>query len=347
MTGASRPALEADGEKMADTPRPLVVNAMTVDVEDYFQVSAFDSVVPLDSWDRFERRVAANTDRLLRIFAEFDVRATFFVLGWVAEREPGLVRRIAAAGHEIASHGYGHRLVYGQTTSAFREDVRRSRGLLQSLTGQQVLGYRAPSFSITNRSLWALDILIEEGFAYDASIFPILHDRYGIPSAPRHPFWVMAGAATNGLDAAVRRFGGSPVAGACLLELPGSTVRLAGANLPIGGGGYFRLLPYGWTRWGTARVNRVEGRPVMFYLHPWEVDPGQPRLPASVLGRLRHYRNLAQTEPRLRRLLGEFRFGPIETLFRPGDARSADDRLRTGPLSPAERPAAGRAARIA
>jgi polysaccharide deacetylase family protein (PEP-CTERM system associated) len=292
-----------------EPPHGVVVNAMTVDVEEAFQVSAFESVVSPESWDRFERRVMANTDRLLDLFAEFGVRATFFVLGWVAEREPNLVRRIASAGHEVASHGYAHRLVYEQTPSAFREDVRRSRAILQGLSDQPVLGYRAPSFSITIRSLWALDILIEEGFAYDASIFPIRHDRYGIPSAPRHPFWVSKGAG----------------AGPRLLELPGSTVRLAGANLPIGGGGYFRLLPYAWTRWGIGRVNQAERRPVMFYVHPWEIDPAQPRQPAPWLSRLRHYANLNRTETRLRRLLARFKFGTVsETFLAAGAAYRAE-----------------------
>jgi polysaccharide deacetylase family protein (PEP-CTERM system associated) len=282
-----------------EPPHGVVVNAMTVDVEEGFQVSAFESVVSPESWDRLERRVPANTDRLLDLFAEFGVRATFFVLGWVAEREPHLVRRIAQAGHEVASHGYAHRLVFEQTPSAFREDVRRSRAILQGLSDQPVLGYRAPSFSITIRSLWALDILTEEGFAYDASIFPIRHDRYGIPSAPRHPFWVSTGTG----------------AGRRLLELPGSTVRLAGANLPIGGGGYFRLLPYAWTRWGIGRVNGAEKRPVMFYVHPWEIDPAQPRQPAPWLSRLRHYANLNRTESRLRRLLARFQFGTVSETF--------------------------------
>jgi polysaccharide deacetylase family protein (PEP-CTERM system associated) len=297
-------------------PLSPVLNAMTVDVEDYFQVSAFEAVVPRGSWERFERRVAANTDRLLEIFAEVGVRATFFVLGWVAEREPDLVRRIAAAGHEVASHGYGHRLVYDLTPDQFRDDVRRSRAVLEPLTGQPVLGYRAPSFSITERSLWAFDILLEEGFAYDASIFPIRHDRYGIPSAPRHPFWVSRGANSNDLG---RAWTPGDDAGLArpprLLELPATTVRLGGVNLPVGGGGYFRLLPYAWTRWGIGRVNDVERRPVMFYLHPWEVDPAQPRLAGSALSRFRHYRNLAQTEGRLRRLLRQFSFDRVSAVF--------------------------------
>jgi polysaccharide deacetylase family protein (PEP-CTERM system associated) len=269
-----------------------VVNAMTIDVEDYFHVSVFDGVLPRTEWERLETRVASNTDRLLDLFAEHHVTATFFVLGWVAERRPDLVRRIAAAGHEVASHGYAHRLIYDQTPAAFRDDVRRAKALLESVSGQPVLGFRAPSYSVTPSSLWALDILIEEGYTYDASIFPIRHDRYGIPLAPRHPF-------------VLERHGRT------LMEAPASTVRVGPLNLPIGGGGYFRILPYAWTRWGIARVNRVEGRPAIFYLHPWEIDPGQPTLRAGALGRFRHYRNLADTERRLRRLLADFRFGPM------------------------------------
>jgi polysaccharide deacetylase family protein (PEP-CTERM system associated) len=266
-----------------------VVNAMTVDVEDYFQVSAFEGVVPRRDWDRLESRVCRNTERLLAMFDEAGVTGTFFVLGWVAERFPRLVRRIASAGHEIASHGYQHRLVYDQTRQEFAADVRRAKATLEHIVGCQVLGYRAPSYSITARSMWAYDVLVAEGYAYDASVFPIHHDRYGIPQSPRHPY-------------RVERDAGS------IWELPGSTVRIAGQNLPIGGGGYFRLLPYGWTRRGIAHVNEREGKAVMFYLHPWEIDPRQPQLNGPLVSRFRHYRNLDKTESRLRRLLSEFRF---------------------------------------
>jgi polysaccharide deacetylase family protein (PEP-CTERM system associated) len=278
-----------------------VVNGLSVDVEDYFHVSAFEPVVQREKWGTFESRVVANTERLLRLFAETGVRATFFVLGWVAEREPSLVQRIAAQHHEIACHGYWHRLVYHQSPAEFREDVRRSKSVLEALTGRPVLGFRAPSFSITKSCLWALDILAEEGFVYDASIFPIRHDRYGIPGAPRHAHRVGGRYGVQSRD----------VTGISLLEVPSSTVRLGGMTLPVSGGGYFRLLPYAWTRWGIRRVNEREGRPVVFYLHPWEVDPEQPRLPGSRLSRLRHYRNLEKTEQRLRRLLEDFKFGPI------------------------------------
>jgi len=220
------------------------------------------------------------------------VQGTFFILGWVADKFPDLVRRIAWAGHEIASHGYEHRLVYDMTPAQFRDDIRRARAALESITGRPVAGYRAPSFSITNESLWALDVLVDEGYVYDASVFPIRHDRYGIADAPRHPHRV-------------------PRNGAQLWEVPASTVRWCGMNLPIGGGGYFRLLPYEWTRRGIARLNRHERRPAVFYLHPWEIDPGQPRLSASALSKVRHYRNLHKTEARLERLLRDFAFGPI------------------------------------
>jgi polysaccharide deacetylase family protein (PEP-CTERM system associated) len=268
---------------------------MSVDVEDYFHVSVFDGIVPRSQWEQLESRVCGNTERLLALFDDANVRATFFVLGWVAERHPELVRRIAAGGHEIASHGYAHRLIYDQTPQAFREDVRRSKRLLEDASGLPVTGYRAPSYSITPRSLWALDILVDEGYGYDSSIFPIRHDRYGIPVSGREPYLLS-------------RPTGS------IVEVPGSTTRIGPMNLPVAGGGYFRLLPYGWTRWGIDRVNRVEGRPVVFYLHPWEIDPDQPRLPAGRLGRFRHYRNLAETEGRLRRLLREFAFGRVDAL---------------------------------
>ena len=270
----------------------MVVNAMTIDVEDYFHVSLFDGVVPRSSWATMDSRVCSNTDRLLDLFAEHELLGTFFVLGWVAERFPELVRRIAAAGHEIASHGYGHRLVYDQTRVTFREDVRRAKRLLEDATGKQVAGYRAPSYSIVPKSLWALDVLIQEGYTYDASIFPVRHDRYGIPVSARHPYPIVRAAGT-------------------IFEAPGSTTRIGPVNLPIAGGGYFRLLPYWWTRFGIRRVNQLESRPAIFYLHPWEIDPDQPRLPAGALGRVRHYRNLAHTENRLRQLLKDFRWAPL------------------------------------
>jgi polysaccharide deacetylase family protein (PEP-CTERM system associated) len=277
------------------TTQDSVLNCMTIDVEDYFQVSAFDGVVSRTDWESYPSRVVANTQKLLEMFREHGVTATFFMLGWVADRHPKLVAEIAAAGHELASHGYSHRLIYEQTPEAFREDIRRAKRTVEDLGGQAVRGYRAPSYSITRRSLWALDVLLEEGYTYDASIFPIRHDRYGIPGAPRHSH-------------VLHRTGGS------LIEAPPSTIRLGATNLPVAGGGYFRLLPYRWTQLGIRRINRTERKPAIFYLHPWEIDPAQPRLAAGAVSKFRHYRNLQKTEGRLRRLLRDFRFGPLGTL---------------------------------
>ena len=274
----------------------VVVNAMTVDVEDYYHVSVFDGLIPRSKWAEMPSRVVRNTERLLRLFEKAGIRATFFVLGCVAEREPELVRTITQHGHEIASHGFAHRLVYDMTPALFRDDVRRSKALLESLSGSQVLGYRAPSYSITPRSLWALDVLIEEGFRYDASIFPIHHDRYGIPVSPRSPY-------------RIQRDSGS------IVEAPASAAKWGLLNVPVAGGGYFRILPYGWTRWGIARINRDESRAAIFYIHPWEIDPEQPRLRAGLLSRFRHYRHLDQTESRLEQLLHDFRFGTMRSLL--------------------------------
>jgi polysaccharide deacetylase family protein (PEP-CTERM system associated) len=279
---------------LAPDNRP--VNAMTVDVEDYFHVSVFDGLIPRTRWSELESRVAANTNRLLDMFAAADVRATFFVLGWVAERCPRLVRRIASAGHELASHGYAHRIVYDQTPETFRNDVRRAKRVIEDAGGVEVHGYRAPSYSVTPRSLWALDILVQEGYRYDTSIFPIRHDRYGIPLSPRYPYRI-------------------PTESGELIEAPASTVRVAGLNLPVAGGGYFRILPYWWTRWGIARINRSERQSAIFYIHPWEIDPDQPRLPAGLLSRFRHYFNLHQTQKRLGQLLRDFRFVTVESLL--------------------------------
>lgn len=278
----------------SDAPAP-VINAMSIDVEEGFHVSVFDGIVPRSRWDQMGTRVVPNTTRLLDLFDEFKVRSTFFVLGWVGERHPDLVKTIARRGHEIASHGYAHRLIYDQTPAAFRDDVRRAKRVLEDAAGRRVAGYRAPSYSITPRSLWALDILLEEGYSYDSSIFPIRHDRYGIPISGRHVY-------------SIERNGGT------LFEVPGSTTRLGRLNLPIAGGGYFRILPYWWTRWGIARVNQVERRPAVFYLHPWEIDPDQPRLKAGHVSMFRHYRNLEDTENRLRRLLTDFRFDTVDSL---------------------------------
>ncbi len=277
-----------------------ILNALSVDVEDYFQVSAFSATIPLSSWDDYACRIERNTVRLLDLFERRGVHATFFVLGWIATRYPQVVREIHRRGHEVASHGHAHRTLDQMTAPAFREEVRGDKTLLEDLIQAPVLGYRAPSFSITRRTMWALDILCEEGYRYDSSVFPVHHDRYGIPDAPRFPH-----------DLAFN--------GRTLREFPPSTVSLFGLpNVPIGGGGYLRLYPLWVTRWGLRRINERERQPALVYCHPWEVDPEQPRVPASRLARWRHYINLETTERRLDRLLGEFRFAPIRTVLQLG-----------------------------
>ena len=272
-----------------------LANAMTVDVEDYFQVQAFAGVIDRAAWDGMESRVVANTDRILEQFARTGTSATFFTLGWVAERHPGLVRRIVAAGHELASHGHGHALVHALGPDAFRADIRRARAVLEQTGGVAVRGYRAPTFSIGPRAPWAYAILAEEGHAYSSSVFPIRHDLYGEPDAPRFAF---------------------RPAGQALWELPMTTIRLGGRNLPCAGGGYFRLLPYALFRLGLRRLNRAEHRPGIFYFHPWEVDPGQPRIrQASRAARFRHYVNIAAMSARVDRLLADFAWGRMDRVF--------------------------------
>jgi polysaccharide deacetylase family protein (PEP-CTERM system associated) len=274
------------------------LNAFTVDVEDYYHVTAFASSVDKVQWTQFESRVERNTHRVLDLLDQYDVRGTFFVLGWVAEREPRLVREIHDRGHEVACHGYSHDLVYDQQPEVFRQETIRSKRCVEDIIGAEVLGYRAASYSITRRSLWALDILVELGFRYDSSIFPIKHDRYGIASAPRFPCLLEL---ENG--------GGS------ILEFPLTTARIAGVRLPVAGGGYFRLLPYAYTRFGLRTVIHGERSPAVFYLHPWEIDTEQPRLNGSWLSRLRHYTNIGRCESRLRRLLSDFRWAPMRTVL--------------------------------
>jgi polysaccharide deacetylase family protein (PEP-CTERM system associated) len=269
------------------------LNAFTVDVEDYFQVSAFENFVSRATWDDLPSRVVANTRRLLALLDGHDVRGTFFVLGWVARKYPALVREIQTAGHEIGSHSYWHRLIYTQTRNEFRTDLRLSKHVLEDITGQPVTAFRAPSFSITRRSLWALEVLVEEGFKTDSSVFPTHHDRYGIPGASPeiHLLHTPAGA---------------------LLEFPPSVARWNRLALPAGGGGYFRLYPYRLTSGLLGHINRREQRPFMFYVHPWEVDPEQPRLGVgSGWSRFRHYVNLASTERKLTRLLRDFPCGAM------------------------------------
>ena len=272
-----------------------VLNAMTVDVEDYFQVEAFARTIARDAWDSFPRRVEANTDRILEQFAQAGVHATFFTLGWVAERHPALVRRIVAAGHELASHGHMHARVVTLAPEQFRQDVTHAKHLLEDIGGVPVIGYRAPTFSISAATPWAYPILAETGHRYSSSIYPVRHDLYGAPDAPRFPHRVADGT---------------------LWEVPMTTVRVRGHNLPCSGGGYFRLLPYPVFRRGLAAFNRAEGRGGMFYTHPWEIDPDQPRIAgAGRLSRLRHYLNLHRTAPRLDRLLHDFAWARMDQAF--------------------------------
>ena len=285
-------------------------NYLTIDVEDYYHVSAFETLSPPATWAGRESRVERNTDRVLELLAEAEVKGTFFVLGWVAERHPSLVTRIAAQGHEIASHGYLHQRVALQDRQTYREDIRRSKKLLEDQLGAAVNGYRAPSYSITRQTDWAFDELLEAGYRYDSSIFPMQHDFYGIPDWPRFAgYAVKEGENWVAADSPA-------IAGASMRELPITTLRLGNRNLPIAGGGYFRLLPYAATRWGLARINETEQQPFVFYLHPWEFDPQQPRMQGcSAKSRFRHYLNLDKTEDRFKRLLKDFAFLPIQHGF--------------------------------
>lgn len=270
------------------------LNAFSVDVEDWYQVADFDAVVPFERWDDYESRVRTNTDRVLALLDEFGVKGTFFILTWNAERYPDIVRRIHAAGHEVASHGYAHRIVYEQTREQFRADVERAKKTLEDLIGEAVLGYRAPSFSFTAKSQWGPDVLLDLGFRYDSSVFPVKDSLYGMPDAERFPY-------------VIRERDGRR-----LVEFPITTTELFGRNLPLGGGGYLRLLPYVYMKWGMRRVNRSEGKGTVVYIHPWEIDPGQPRMKtAGRRGFSSHYVNLARTEGKLRRLLRDFRFAPM------------------------------------
>jgi polysaccharide deacetylase family protein (PEP-CTERM system associated) len=298
-----------------------ITNYLTIDVEDYYHVSAFEKVSPPSTWMGRESRVERNTNLVLAILDESSVKATFFVLGWVAEHCPDLVKRIASEGHEIASHGYGHQRVCNQSRQEFREDIRRSKKILEDISGQPVLGYRAPSYSITRQTDWAFDELVDAGYQYDSSIFPIKHDFYGIPDWPRFSgyavqqgdCWV-ASQTHNSDKRAIR-------------EIPITTLKLGRKNLPIAGGGYFRLLPYAVTHWGLQRINKQDQQPFVFYLHPWEFDPQQPRMTGcSAKSRFRHYLNLHKTEQRFTRLIQDFKFSAICEVL---SNRSADDRVET------------------
>lgn len=271
-----------------------LTNALTVDVEDYFQVSALAPVIGRDSWDSRPCRVEGNVQRLLALFAERGARATFFTLGWIAERYPALVRDIVAGGHELASHGYGHLRASEQSRVEFLGDIRRAKTLLEDIGGCEVQGFRAPSFSIGAGNLWAFDVLLEAGYRYSSSVYPVKHDHYGMPDAPRFPYQPRPG----------------------LTEIPVTTTPLFGRNLPAGGGGYFRLAPYRLSRWALRRVNEQDRRPAIFYMHPWEIDPGQPRVAGTGLKtRFRHYVNLGKTEGRLGRLLQDFHWGRVDEVF--------------------------------
>lgn len=364
-------------------------NILTIDLEDYFQVHAFSRVIRYEDWDNYQCRIERNTDRLLKILNDVThnsklniqnskfghlvthspnnsltqrVKATFFVLGWIAERYPGLVRRIQKEGHEIACHGYAHKLVYKQSKEEFRQDIRRSKAILEDITGSEVIGYRAPSYSIKNKSQWAFEVLVEEGFKYDSSIFPIRHDFYGIPNAPRFPFVVSLNENNNFefsmlncefntthnsrfeingnnnfefsvLNVELKATQNSQLKtqnsafsmqnsklniqnSTFIIEFPISTVKVFGQNFPISGGGYFRLFPYPLVKAALKSINEKEGKPFIFYMHPWEIDPNQPRIKnVRMRSKLRHYINLDKTESKFKRLLGDFQFSTIRQLL--------------------------------
>lgn len=294
---ADRPARSAMGS-------PRIRNAMSIDVEDYFQVSAFAPYIQRGDWDRRECRVQRNVGRILDLLDARGVKATFFTLGWIAQRYPQLVRDIVARGHELASHGYGHERASDLTPQAFRQDILSAKQLLEDLGGVAVNGYRAPSFSIGASNLWAFDVLAECGYRYSSSVYPIEHDHYGMPDSPRFAYEVRPG----------------------LIEVPVTTLRFRGRNYPSSGGGWFRLLPYGVTRWMIERFNRIEGRSAVFYFHPWEIDPEQPRIEGiDAKTRFRHYVNIGRTEGRIEQLLADFEWARMDELFLPtaADQREA------------------------
>lgn len=271
-----------------------MVNALTVDVEDYFQVSALAPYISRSDWDHRDCRVERNMDRILHLFDEYGARATFFTLGWIAQRYPQLVRRIVEEGHELASHGYSHQRASEQDPDSFLADIGRAKRTLEDISGVQVQGYRAPSFSIGAANAWAFDCIRRTGYRYSSSVYPIRHDHYGMPDAPRFMYRVAEG----------------------LVEVPVTTTRILDRNWPAGGGGYFRLMPYGISRWMLRRVNRVDRQPAIFYFHPWEIDAAQPRIRGIDLKtRFRHYLNLTRTERRLRRLLSDFQWGRIDEVI--------------------------------
>jgi polysaccharide deacetylase family protein (PEP-CTERM system associated) len=272
-----------------------IVNAVTVDVEDYFHVSAFEPYIDRDKWSDCECRIERNMNRILQLFDAADVKGTFFVLGWVAEQYPSLLRQVADLGHEIASHGYSHIQVRAQDESGFRQDVDRTKKMLEDITGLRVFGYRAASFSIADTNDWAHDVLAGTGHVYSSSLYPIRHDRYGRREASRFPH---------------------PMGNSGLVELPVTTVEIGGVRLPCGGGGYFRLFPYAWSKWAIQRVNHRDGKSAIFYFHPWELDPGQPRIEGlDWLSKFRHYVNLGHVEGKLTRLLRDFQWTTVRRAF--------------------------------
>jgi len=306
MVAAVHPALEEHEVDFAGRPR----NALTVDVEEYFQVAAFERTIAREQWEHSDSRVGYSTNRVLDLFAAKGVQGTFFVLGWIAERHPGLVHRIVAEGHELASHGYDHTRIHQFTAEQFRADVIKTKAILEEIGGVQVRGYRAPSYSINGKNLWALDVLQETGHVYSSSIYPIRHDLYGMPEAPRFPF----------------RFRPDGI-----LEIPVTTVSLASRNFPCGGGGYFRLLPYPLFKWALQRVNEVDKRSGLFYFHPWEVDPQQPRVDnAPLKSRFRHYLNLDSMHDRLSRLIDDFDWGRMDQVFLTSPALAGEVGRRPG-----------------
>ncbi|WP_296716349.1 XrtA system polysaccharide deacetylase [Erythrobacter sp.] len=297
--------MNAPFHSLHDPATPPIVNGLSVDVEDWFQVGAFENVIARDEWDAIGMRVEDNVARIIDLFAEADVKATFFTLGWVAKRHPVMIRRIAEAGHEIASHGYDHARVFTFSRREFAEDIRKARDILQDAAGVTVTGYRAPSFSIDHRTPWAFAELAEQGYAYSSSVAPVAHDHYGWPEAPRFAF--------------------RPLAWSSLIELPVTTAMLAGRRVAAGGGGFFRVLPYGFSRWAIRQVNRDEGRPAVFYFHPWEIDPDQPRVAhAPLRSRFRHYTGLARMADKLRGLVHEFRWGRMDMIAHREAARAGE-----------------------
>ncbi|MDG5747456.1 DUF3473 domain-containing protein [Qipengyuania sp. XHP0207] len=282
-----------------------IVNGLSVDVEDWFQVGAFENTIHREDWDSLQLRVGDNVARILDLFDEAGVKATFFTLGWVAERNRSAMRSIVERGHELASHGYDHTRVFTFTPEQFADDIARARAILEDASGARITGYRAPSFSIDARNPWAHEVLADHGYAYSSSVAPVVHDHYGWREAPRFAF--------------------NPVAGSDLVEIPVTTAMFRGRRLAAGGGGFFRVLPYGFSRWAIRQVNRRDARPAVFYFHPWEVDPDQPRVAtAPMRSRLRHYTNLARMEDKLSGLLKEFSWGRMDELAKVEAGRSLE-----------------------